>query len=357
MKSKKITGIVLVSAVLFSGCSKADVIEQTSAEDIVINSGTTEITETTTAATTESETEPEKLYEFNPHLYSVKIGDKIPDENYQALYNLTDAVREGKDTFECASEEAYKWATDPVTLNNLLPAACMKITGESDDGTVPFENGVGRIYYNMPAEEFVIREAEYEADIEDVLNTWLDYDDTDFEKCIKLYDYMESTFVYGEIDGSSTGDGADYKAFRIRQGVCDHLASIYAYLLMQAGVDALNIGIFEPGMCHAWTYVVINGEGYHIDPTWSLKNGTDDLYLYYFMMSDEKREDTGCLLNDITAPLLPRYWAKFYDDLDFKANDSSLEFPICSVLDFLDEENKILYYRNESGEVCEMRYG
>ena len=357
MKCKKAIGMILSAAVIISGCNSADVIEDVTTEDIVIISESAKVTEPAPDVTAESEKEPEKLYEFNPHLYSVKLGDIIPDEYYRAFYSFADAVREGKDTFECPSEEAYKWVTDSVVLNILLPAACMKITGESNDGTVPFENGTGRIYYTMPAEEFVIREAEYESAIEDVLNTWLDYDDTDFEKCVKLYDYMESTFTYGEVDPSSTGDGIDYKCFCIRQGICDNLASIYAYLLMQAGVDALNIGIFEPGMCHAWTYVVINGEGYHIDPTWSLKNGSDDLPLYYFMMSDERREDTGCLLNDITVPLLPRYWVNYYDGLDFKASDNSYEFPTCSALVSLDEDNKILFYRNESGEMCEMRYG
>lgn len=357
MGYKKIIGILLVFALVLSGCNtKEQTVDTTDESASSVTADTTATSETTTAAP--SETEAKSTYKFNPHLYSKTVGDAIPDDYYQALYNLIDALREGKDTFECPSQEAYDWATLDTTLNNLFPAACMKVTGVSNDGTIPYENGIGRIYYKMPADEFVIREAEYEAEIEEVLNTWLEDDDTDFEKCLKLYDYMESTFIYGNPDPSVTGDGADYCAFECKTGICEHIASIYAYLLMQSGVEAINIGIFEPDMCHAWTYVVIDGQGYHVDATWSLKKyiGTDDLYLAYFMMSDDLRISTGCLLNDITAPLLPRYWASFYEGMEFKATDKSYEFPNSGIFKELDEENKILYYYDLDNNLQQMSY-
>ena len=356
MGIKKLIGISLAFVLLATGCStKGSETETTTELESVTAADTTETSE---AETSQTETKAESTYKFNPHLYSKTVGDAIPDDYYQALYNLIDALREGKDTFECPSQEAYDWAIKDTTLNNLFPAACMKVTGVSNDGTVPYENGIGRIYYNMPADEFVTREAEYEAEIEEVLNTWLEDDDTDFEKCLKLYDYMESTFIYGNPDPESTGDGADYKAFECKTGVCDHIASIYAYLLMQSGVDALNIGIFEPDMCHAWTYVVIDGKGYHVDATWSLKKYlcTEDLYLAYFMMSGDLRESTGCLLEDITAPLLPKYWANRYDDINFEATDKSYEFPESGIFKELDEENKILYYYDLNNNLQQMSY-
>lgn len=356
MGIKKLIGISLAFVLLATGCSTKGSETETTTELESITAADT--TETSEAETSQTETKAKSTYKFNPHLYSKTVGDAIPDEYYQALYNLIDALREGKDTFECSSQEIYDWVTKDTTLNNWFPAACMKVTGVSNDGTVPFENGIGRIYYQMPADEFVVREAQYEAEIEEVLNTWLEDDDDEFEKCLKLYDYMESTFTYGNPDPASTGDGADYKAFECKTGVCDHIASIYAYLLMQAGVDALNIGIFEPDMCHAWTYVVVNGQGYHVDATWSLKKylSTDNLYLAYFMMSGDLRESTGCLLNDITAPLLPRYWASFYDGMDFEASDKSYEFPESGIFKELDEENKILYYYDMNNNLQQMSY-
>lgn len=357
MKNKRIIGLILAVAVVFSGCNTV-----TPAVDTTASSS--EASETTRIILTEAEPEApetdrpaaEKAYRFNPHLYSKKIGDIIPKENYEALYNLIDALREGRDTFECASEDAYKWATEDTTMNNLFPAACMKVTGKSNDGTTPFENGIGRVYLNMSAEEFIKRETQYESEIEEILNTTLEADDDDFEKAIKLYDYMESTFKYGEIVPSETHDGADYKAFQLKTGVCDNIASIYAYLLMQSGVDALNIGTFEQNVCHAWTYAIVNGKSYHIDATWALKDGSEDLHFDYFMMSDKRREESGCPLNDITVPLLPRYWANNYDNLDFKTADNSFDVINYSTFKRLDEAKKILYYTDINGNEQQLSY-
>ena len=356
MKSKKITAILLTAAVILTGCNTARPTEATTTTS-------RETSETTRIVLTDPETDPEEeaakyAYKFNPHLYSKKIGDIIPKENYDALYSLIDALREGRDTFECASEAAYKWATDDGTLNNLFPAACMKVTGKSTDGSVPFENGVGRIYLkNITSEEFVKREADYEAEIEEILNTYLEYDDDEFEKALKLYNYMESTFTYGEIDPAETHDGADYKAFQLKTGVCDHIASIYAYLLMQAGVEALNIGTFED-TAHAWTYVIINGKSYHVDATWALKStlGTNDLCLDYFMMSDKRRTETGCPLNDITVPLLPGFWVNRHEGLDFKTADDKYDILKYCTLTGLNEDTKVLCYTDVNGNPKELSY-
>jgi len=355
---RQMTGTLLAAAVFITGCNTASpAVSQTETYlSEALASGTAVSEETLKTDETGRE---EKKYKFNPHLHSEYIGSIIPDEYYSALYNLIDALREGRDSFACPSEEAYLWATDAVTLNNLFPAACVKVSGKSDDGTTPYENGVGRVYMNMSAEEFIERENAFEAEIEEILNTRLEYDDNDFEKCLKLYDYMESTFTYADADTESTSDGANYKAFMLKEGVCDHIAGIYAYILMQAGVEAMNIGVFEPDMCHAWTYIVIGGTGYHTDATWALKKerGEDTLCLDYFMMSDERREQTGCLLNDITAPLLPLFWAKYHDAVDFKAEDKQYDVLASHTFKELDEENKILYFSDADGNVSRLNYG
>lgn len=359
MKSKKIIGVILAGSILLTGCN-------TSKPSNVTTASSSDASELESIVLTESEETPAteesvavKKYEFNPHLYSKLIGDIIPKENYDALYNLIDALREGKDTFECASEAAYKWATDDGTLNNLFPAACMKVTGKSTDGSVPFENGVGKIYLkDITSEEFIKREADYEAEIEEILNTWLDPDDGDFEKAFKLYNYMESTFKYGVIDPAETHDGADYKAFQLKTGVCDHIASIYAYLLMQAGVEALNIGTYEDNVCHAWTFLTIDGKNYHADATWALKStlSTDDLCLDYFLMSDNRRTNTGCPLNELTIPLLPGFWVSRHEGLAFKTSDDRFDVFQSCTFKSLDEVNKVIHYTDSLGKPGELNY-
>lgn len=352
----KITAILIGAVILLSGCT-----EHPAPPDYQ----NAEISETDTAAdiesapaVTQTETEPAEpeLFAFNPHIYSPMLAQEIPQEHWDAFYHLCDALRAGETTFECDSQEAYEWAMDPCVLGHLFPAACMKISGESNDGTTPFENGVGKIYYNMPIDEFTARQTEFEEKVVNVLNGWLESDDNDFEKCLKLYDYMVSNYVYEDFP-TDCGDGAYYYTLMNQKGVCDELSGVYNYLLLQVGVDSVEVGCFDPAMCHAWTYVLLDGQGYHIDPTWSLKSmlGTDQLSLEYFMMTDEQRIKDGCPVDDLTVELLPEFWVNM-SSMSFPATDSRYSAYDCPVLDELDEANKIVRYIDMYGNSFEMHY-
>jgi hypothetical protein len=72
-------------------------------------------------------------------------------------------------------------------------------------------------------------------------------------------------------------------------------------------------------------------------------------------MTGERRADTGCAVDDLTAPLLPKYWAN-QSAVEFTAEDDSYCFPSASFLLSLDEENKTVRYDCE-GEEYEFRYG
>ena len=336
--------------------------ENTSEETDISSETAAEEPDTSSAETSQQETDTEaepQLYEFNPHLHSDLLAKEIPQENWDAMYSLSDALRTGADTFECSGREAYDWCMDSVNLANLIPAACMRITSESSDGTIPFENGRGRIYYKMPAEEYVVRQAEFEKMIADVLNEYLEKDDNDFEKCLKLYDYMESNYSYDYDPNTDekSEDGYVYSAFMTHKGQCIDLSAVYCHLLLQAGVDALNVGCFYDNMDHAWTYAIVNGQGYHIDPTWALKDVlyTDSLYLSYFMMTDEIRTSTGCPVDDLTVQMLPKFWVKS-SSITLPATDDRYYVGDSAVFKSLDEKNKILCYLDEDGAEQKLNY-
>jgi len=190
----------------------------------------------------------------------------------------------------------------------------------------------------------------------DVLNTYLEPDDDEFEKCLKLYDYMSLNYSYDYDFVEIMPDGANYLTIMTGKGECIELSSVYAYFLLQAGVEALQVGCTNSEIAHAWTYIVIDGQGYHSDPTWALRSTEegDDLPLYYFMMTGERRAETGCAVDDLTAPLLPRYWASF-SSVEFTAEDDEYCFPSGSFLEAIDEESKIVHY-SCFGEACELSY-
>lgn len=362
MKKRRVLIIALIAALLMAGCGASAV---PSSDPVETEAGTGPETEADPGIEAAPEIEPpEELppFEFDPHPHSDLLGDEIPQDHWEALYHLSDALRAGEDTFECPSQEAYDWCLNSVTLANLIPAACLKITGESLDGTTPYADGVGRIYYEMPAEDFVEREADFEQKVEDVLNNTLEKDDNEYEKCLKLYDYMASyyDYDYDEDDGltdETSKDGYIYYTFMTHKGKCIDLSGIYAFLLLQSGVEALSVGSFDD-QDHGWVYARVNGQGYHLDPTWALKSSrdTDELYLDYFMMSDEIRAATGCTVSDLTVQLLPQFWV-YKSSISLPAADESYYLGEYATFIALDEENKILSYYDGNGVKQELSYG
>ena len=208
----------------------------------------------------------------------------------------------------------------------------------------------------MPVEEFLQRQADFELLVVDVLNTHLEPDDDDFEKSLKLFDYISVNYTYQYEFIEQKHDCAIYLAILERTGQCVELAAVYSYFLLQAGVEAIAVGGHAPTMDHEWTYLMINGKGYYSDPTWALRSetGTIELDLYYFLMSADRRAESGFQVDDLTAPLLPKYWLN-RSSIKLDVSEETLCFPSGSFLQSLDEANKTVHYTC-NGENLELQY-
>ena len=346
---------MLAVSFLISGCNKGKT-EATDKTDISGVAGQTAASDITTSS--QIETTASEPFEFNPHVYSGKIAERIPQDYWDAFYNLCDALRKGEDTFGCSSQEAYNWATDVSVLCDLFPPAGAKIEGKSTDGSPAYENGTGKIHYNMPVEDFLKRESDFEVLITDILNSTIEKDDTEYERALKLYLYVAKNYVYDYslIENLSNDENYVFACFKEKKGQCVNFASVYAYLLLQAGIDAVSYRIYEE-LCHAWTYAVIDGKGYHIDTTWALQaDGIEGVYLDYFMMSDKERIADGCTLTDPNVTLLPECSVN-KTNVKFDAKDG--QYCIRNYCRFvsLDEEKKIVHYTDLYGEPKEFCYG
>ena len=348
MKKEKVLSLVLAFAFLVSGCnsSKETTDESTTAGPVE------ETFDSIVFTDAPDETVEQEPFEFNPHVYSGKIAERIPQDYWDSFYNLCDSLRKGEDTFKCASREAFNWATDASVLCNLFPAAGAKVEASY------FEDGVGKVRYNMPVEDFLKRERDFEVMITDILNGNIEKDDTEYERALKLYLYVANNFVYDtSLIEDLDDDNFVYACFMEKKGQCVNFASVYAYLLLQAGIDAVNYGVYEPNMCHSWTYAVINGKGYHIDTTWALKvEGIENIYLDYFMMSDKQRKADGCALTDPTVSLLPENNVN-ETNVNFNADDDHYCIRDYCKFVALDEKNKILYYNDLYDQPQSFYYG
>ena len=241
-------------------------------------------------------------------------------------------------------------------LEEFFPAAanCLEYIGPNG-----YSDGVGKIVYSIPKEDFVKREQIFEQKVEKVLRENVRKSDSDFEKCAALYKYMADNYSYDqeEYDGLKSGvlNAADYGVYRTfmdGKGICGDLSSLYNYLLLQCGVDAYYF--VDNGRTHAWSYVKADGVGYHVDTTWKFT-------LNHFMTPSSVRMQNLAANNVNCDSIFSHYYfvggpldnPKF----DFSANDDRYaELRDGWNIINIDRERKVITYDSEDG-VKEFAYG
>ncbi len=365
MKKKTILAI-LVCSVLLTACGnkKPEAAVTDEGTTVAVTDDVSEVPDTDVAIPgeealeTKEPEEPEEdlYYRFNPHAYPQKLRDAYGDDEMEAFLNLVDALRAGEDSFKCANRDVYEWCFSGGPLDDLFPVARFTITGDFLDG---YSDGVGHFTYDIPVEEFLQKQADFEKMVEDILRENVDKTYTDFEKCVALYEYMVDNYTYDwdEYENNDLekmfdipkGTYGTYRTFRDKTGICDDLSAVYSYLLLQCEVESMKYE-GHVGEGHAWSYVTLDGVGYFIDPTWGLnENGDPDLT--FFMMTEADRElDFGDQMDPIMY-----YYDHENTNVDFSATDDRYAELHGGEFESLDRDNKILYYSVE-GEEREFHY-
>ena len=365
MKTGKIFCLLITIAILTTGCANKlpfmpsgteegkEIAGVTSQTPVTMEpekeAVETEVPETLSPTPTPSK-EPEP-FTFNPHVHCDMISEVCPEETWESFYHLCDAIRAGEDSFECASEEAYKWCTDDVTLGSFMPAACTFVIGDG------YENGVGKIKYEMDKDKFLEREKKFEEEICKMLNEAIRSDYSDFEKVMGLYAYVCQYFQYDfePIDGMDNEQFGNYACLMHKNGICCEIAGSFNYLLLQSGVQSMPFGTDAE---HDWNYVLVDGKGYHVDATWVLHgefpNGPLDLQ--YFMQTEEERINDGFKKSDFQAEQI-WYWKSDGDISGFTATDTKFA-PLHdgSMYAGMDTERNVIKYTSPEGELLELDY-
>ena len=237
------------------------------------------------------EAEPEKKFEFRPKVWSVYLDEIYGEKFKQAWFSMVDALMAGEDTFECADQETYDW------LVFQFPGRLFPVMNEIIEPYYGYtlEDGKGRFTYKVTPEEAERKIDEFAELVERILNDSMKEYYTDMEKALALYSYFSLNYEYDYDTYDRMRDHvvdytSAYRFLTLGTGICQECATAYSYLLMQAGVEAtIMMGDSEiQDTGHCWSYVRINGNNYHIDPTYVMGNGN---WLEYFMMNDEKRSE------------------------------------------------------------------
>lgn len=130
----------------------------------------------------------------------------------------------------------------------------------------------------------------FEQRVESVIRAEIKTRYNECERALALYRWSAQNINY--LDGE---DVTLYHALMDGVGICQSYESVYRYLLLQTGIDALSGGAFmtDEGS-HAWTLVSLNGVWYHMDPTFESAQ-TMGAGLLCFGMDDARRLQSGAV--------------------------------------------------------------
>lgn len=129
-------------------------------------------------------------------------------------------------------------------------------------------------------------------------------DMNELDQVLAVYHYFAARISYNydwleALDASDEKflfpDIAIYEALTTDRGVCHSYAYLCEFALQQLGIECLPVNgemSATPDVGHMWLVVRIDGEYYHLDPTWD-SIGDGAVSLTYFGMSDQERYDSG----------------------------------------------------------------
>ena len=146
------------------------------------------------------------------------------------------------------------------------------------------------------------------------------------ERALYLHDRLASAVTYQFGANAHNAYGALVEG----AAVCDGYAKSLQYLLRRAGIQGfIALGSStNPGTgemeAHAWNYVRIDGQYYHVDLTWDDQGA--DLYHMYFNQSDRViREDHVIAAADYPLPACTAEKAMYFTGKDTKLDSYDVE--------------------------------
>jgi len=347
------TAVLVCCSMLMTVLSSCGSVKETDTTSVP---AATEMTGVTTVQTTasgdsvpSSSESADDIYhhEFNTHVYSFLYEENF-DEKIKASYiSLCDAMYSGGDEFICEDEVMYYTVVDTIAHASLPLAVFI------DRDKVNIKDGTAHISYTLPKDEYLNKVEEFRTLINTIIeeNIRPEYDDID--KALALYTYIASnyTYDYDALEDDSISLSV-YRFFTERKGICQEIAPAYSYLLAQAGVDTTTCGSLNAqNDAHEWSFVKLDGEYYHIDPTWAIDAA--DAYNYFGMTDEQRRVQGGWDMS-----ILNYGSANIFDDRGvYKANSERFKDLWYSVTGSTDyDTNTISYYLEGDSEVHELVY-
>ena len=289
--------------------------------------------------------------QFSPYVLVKKASyygrDALSDfTNADALLYAYDAFVAGVDGAE-ASFSVYNGA-DPISQEELIFVRDVYMKDHPEhfwfsgagsmtaDGTTILTFAPS---YQMTEAEIDTAKSAFDLAAKEILSG-LDSDMSEYERELYLHDQLAARVSY--VSGTNAHNA--YGALVEGEAVCDGYTEALQYLLQQVGIQSFkatgtsinpSTGMPEG---HAWNYVRIDGEYYHVDLTWDDQG--ENLFHAYFNQTDDVIKEDHAL--DSVAYGLPvcDSTAAFY----FNGKDTKLEeYTVESVGSLLKENSGVVH--------------
>lgn len=248
-------------------------------------------------------------YEYEEN-YTYKLDYKYVENYYfsafagsylDLYYDIVDAVINHKDEIEIGSNIEDLYYSDNVTKSfmNINPLQSFVKNIERKDSTI-------YITYKFNEEEHKNALQFMDKRLNNILETNVKDNYTDFQRVMAIYTYVSSNFSYNfSYDVQNDAKIDIYDFLKNGSGVCHSYARTCKFLIFQYGISTYEARAISPeGQPHEWFLAEIDGEWYHFDPTYE-NNNTKGLGLKYFAMDEERRFKNGGFRPQFIAGVSP----------------------------------------------------
>lgn len=151
------------------------------------------------------------------------------------------------------------------------------------------------IFYSMDREDIKRHQNEIELIREKFIRENISEGMSDYEKVLRVHDYIILNSKYDDsLDKTGSippESNSSYGVLALGVGVCDAYAKSMKYILDDLGIESMIVLGKAGEDNHAWNLVNIEGDYYHIDPTWNdpvTADGSNVLRHNYFNLTDDE---------------------------------------------------------------------
>ena len=141
------------------------------------------------------------------------------------------------------------------------------------------------LFYKYSDSEIIRMQNAIDSEVNRILSK-ITSDMTDYDIVKLFYDYLAENVVYVD-DTENCRDL--YGVFAEKKALCGGYAKAFSYLCGKVGIENLTITGDADNVPHMWNMVKLEGEWYHIDPTYAVTESALGSYVRYdyFCVTDD----------------------------------------------------------------------